>query len=918
MFFLPNAPIPSRPGDHWKADGKAVTTSKPRLQQAWSNGGILSPLVRLVQDPLGMATYVLGARQSGPTEQEAEMARVANRKRICHHRLKNATTYEQWHASASELDFLEENETWKSESDSADFDAPLVEARLKQLDEARLSCDVGRMLFLIRTSLSRGLGDMDHARLYQHSYTGTKYLIERYISSALETLDTMLDVSAKMGDEGPDPRYILDQVLSARQAFGRSALLLSGGATFGMSHIGVLKTLWEARLLPRIISGASAGSIVCAVLCTRTDEELPEILDNFCYGDLAVFEKEGDEDSPLRRIGRFLKIGALIDISHLTRVMRDLLGDMTFQEGYNRTRRILNICVSSASIYELPRLLNYITAPNVIIWSAVAASCSVPFVFTPASLLAKDPKTGEAIPWNPTPQRYIDGSVDNDLPMTRLAEMFNVNHFIVSQVNPHVVPFLLRDDQQILSPATSSSSPPSKPPSKPPSTSYMHTLAALAKNEALHRLHLLAELGILPNAVTKLRSVLSQKYSGDITILPAIRYADFPRALKNPTPAFMLQAMRCGERATWSQLSRVRNHCAIELALDRAVQCLRARVVFSGPAAPARVRGAAGRQLKLSASLGRLRNGGGEQGEGDADGAVGIGQNNNRKDNFFTDLNGSSKRRRHHHSHPRPHHQHDHGALLRPSVPNVPNGHYHGNTIPSSSSSLPTPSSFLSNYLTAAPLDVNHKNSNDNSNHTNTNTSLAHMHMRMPPPSSPLENHHHHHHFNVNHNHHYFNANQNQVHNKLTTIRPLKPKHSSTSTSASALIGAGGVGAGTGVGVGVGAPSSTSPSPFTSTNANATATANTSTSLPTNSPTSTDTSTKTPTFTDTNTDTNSVQRTKPQHIESQRVDDHEQNEKNEKNEKSDSEAQGERERGERERERGEGERKGEVEEPSDV
>ena len=33
--------------------------------------------------------------------------------------------------------------------------------------------------------------------------------------------------------------------------------------------------------------------------------------------------------------------------------------------------------------------------------------------------------------------------------MTRLAEMFNVNHFIVSQVNPHVVPFLAKEEEII-------------------------------------------------------------------------------------------------------------------------------------------------------------------------------------------------------------------------------------------------------------------------------------------------------------------------------------------------------------------------------------------------------------------------------------------------------------------------------------
>lgn len=473
------------------------------------------------------------------------------------------------------MDEIEGNNEWKSTLLSLDYDAPLVEARLKQLDEARISCDVGRMLFLVRTALSRELGDMGNLRMYKHSHIGTKDLVERYITSALETLKALLDVSAKAKCDGMESKYILEQVLSSRQAFGRSALLLSGGATFGMNHTGVLKALWEAKLLPRIISGASAGSIVCAVVCTRTDEEIPALFESLCTGDLAVFEEEGNEDGLLRKVARFLKHGALFDISHLTRVMKDLLGDITFQEAYNRTRKILNICVSSASLYELPRLLNYITAPNVLIWSAVAASCSVPFVYTAAALLAKDPKTGEAVPWNPSPQRWIDGSVDNDIPMTRLAEMFNVNHFIVSQVNPHVVPFLVKDEDAIGEEVKKCTS------TMAPGPTWLNSLSHLAKGEALHRMHILADIGIFPNILTKTVSVLSQKYSGDITIFPEISYADFPRMLSNPTQEFMRQAMLSGERATWPKLSIIKNHCAIELALDDAVQKLRARVVFS-------------------------------------------------------------------------------------------------------------------------------------------------------------------------------------------------------------------------------------------------------------------------------------------------------------------------------------------------
>lgn len=41
-----------------------------------------------------------------------------------------------------------------------------------------------------------------------------------------------------------------------------------------------------------------------------------------------------------------------------------------------------------------------------------------------------------------TQRRWHDGSLENDLPFRQLAEMFNVNHFIVSQTNPHLVPLM--------------------------------------------------------------------------------------------------------------------------------------------------------------------------------------------------------------------------------------------------------------------------------------------------------------------------------------------------------------------------------------------------------------------------------------------------------------------------------------------
>ncbi|KAK0724667.1 acyl transferase/acyl hydrolase/lysophospholipase [Lasiosphaeris hirsuta] len=556
-----------------KLSTQVSTSSFKKKQSKPQKHVTFQPLTRIIRDT---GNLVLSWRD-GLTESEREdKRRVEERMQILAARMENATSLEKWESAAKELDELEGNDEWKLDDSTGDYLPGLIETKLRELDTARTNCDIRTMMYLIRTALSRDLGGMGNIDLYRHSYSGTKHLIERYVDSAVKTIEALVEKSAYALPPDMESKDLLEGMLYARQSFGRSALLLSGGATFGMSHIGVLKALYESNLLPRIISGASAGSIVCAVLCTRKDEEIPDLVAGFPYGDLGVFEGENEGISD--HIRRLLTEGSWADITHLTRVMRSWLGDLTFQEAYNRTRRVCNICVSSASIYELPRLLNYVTAPNVMIWSAVAASCSVPLVFQAAPLLVKDPATGAHVPWNPTPQRWIDGSVDNDLPMTRLAEMFNVNHFIVSQVNPHVVPFLSKDDR--LYPGAAPGKLKQQQQAQD-SGEWLYTLTTLAKEETLHRLQFLTELGVFPNLFTKLRCILSQRYSGDITILPEIAVHDLPLILKNPTSDFMIRNCLIGERATWPKLSRVNDRCSIELALDHAVHALRARVVFS-------------------------------------------------------------------------------------------------------------------------------------------------------------------------------------------------------------------------------------------------------------------------------------------------------------------------------------------------
>ncbi|KAL5119555.1 Lipase 5 [Pleosporales sp. CAS-2024a] len=541
-----------------------------------SHGGLLAPLVHLARSPMAALNHAVAVSSSrlAPPETPALATEAESRTRILYLRMHNAENYGEWKAAATELDALQGNDPWKEEHDSSEYDVDLIAARLKELDDTRLSCDVKQMHFLLRTALARNLGGMGGLQLYRHSHVGTKKLIERYIESAQKTLAAFLDVSAKQGHECPlTCHQLLDQMKLIRASFGRSALLLSGGGTFGMNHIGVVKCLWDQRLLPRIISGASAGSIVCAVLATKTDEEIPAVMHDFCYGELDVFEKAGEPESYVTKVLRMFKTGGLFNIEHLKRVMQNILGNMTFREAHRRTGRVLNIPVSSSSHFELPRLLNFVTAPNVIIWSAVCTSCSVPLVYAESQLLSKNPKTNEEEPWDPNPNAtWIDGSVDNDLPMTRLAEMFNVNHFIVSQVNPHVVPFLEKDEELITTEQA-------QVPIRPSDPGWLLNSLNIARGEAVHRMQMIGEAGILQSTVTKLGSILSQRYSGDINIFPQVSLADLPMVLSNPTPEYMVGCMLAGQRATWPKLSRIQNHLSIELALDDAVKVLYQRVV---------------------------------------------------------------------------------------------------------------------------------------------------------------------------------------------------------------------------------------------------------------------------------------------------------------------------------------------------
>ena len=69
----------------------------------------------------------------------------------------------------------------------------------------------------------------------------------------------------------------LEFFAETRHSYGRTALMLSGGAHFGKFHFGLLKALYEQDLMPRIICGSSIGSVLAAIAATCPYEEMIKV-----------------------------------------------------------------------------------------------------------------------------------------------------------------------------------------------------------------------------------------------------------------------------------------------------------------------------------------------------------------------------------------------------------------------------------------------------------------------------------------------------------------------------------------------------------------------------------------------------------------------------------------------------------------
>jgi len=485
-----------------------------------------------------------------------------------------APDYPTWYNSAAQLELLSgRNAANQQNLEDRFYDRRLLQLRLRHLRAVRERGDLVEMMFALRSDLIRNLGNMASSNLHE-----TLLRVPEPIREYIDEVRTHLKIIASTSSSSIDERLAF--LRETRHAFGRTALVLSGGGSFGSFHLGIVQALLEAGLLPRVLSGSSAGAIVAALVCTRTPEELSELfaeLPNRLQGiDFYV------SNTAAQILKHLLLKGTLQDHRVLQERLQRLLGDVTFQEAHARSGRVLNVAVTAADTTEPPRLLNYLTAPSVLVWSAVACSSAFPFLFAPQTLLARDAR-GHVVPFSnqaagEAQRRWRDGSLEEDLPMRGLSEMFNVNYFLVSQCNPYLLPII----------SMKRAAP--------------RTLGTLAEQEFKHRCKQIME--VLPRSfgASRVLKLLSQPWEGDVTmVLPASSISTL-KAVVNLSREDLLRSLAEGQRAAWAKLSAIAANCDVEVTLDESLR----QVTTSARRARARMH-----RRASSAALTNLGGGGG-------------------------------------------------------------------------------------------------------------------------------------------------------------------------------------------------------------------------------------------------------------------------------------------------------------------
>jgi len=465
---------------------------------------------------------------------------------------------------------------WRQNDEDPCYNWRLLQNLLQDLSIAQQipqpeARDAAVIAVVARALASSNLGGMLSTEMHRVCYSGTKELVDRLSVQIAAAISQVVESDSV-------PLAAKTALLAGAVAgFGRTALCLSGGAGMGQYQLGVCRALSKEGLLPRIISGSSAGAMVAAHVCVRTDEELQQTLN------AALAHKMGwdCEFSITTKLKNLLRTGyALGDVSKT--IWLELLrwhckGDTTFEEAYKMTGRVLCITASPermghSTIESEPIVLNYLTTPKVTLWSAVMASAAVPPIILPQPLVRKlDDGTLETVGDGKT--LWKDGSIEGDIPKAYLSKSLNVGYFIVSQVNPHIVPFHFASKGDVGMSTKGWRGRWWLADGRTGGWRGGYLLAAVEcflKETLLRNLRVMSSLKMLPLVFgCDWHHLWTQEFQGDCTLTPPVVLRDYLKLISRPTETDMDRYLRGGELMTYRKMSMIQTRMRIAIALQK-------------------------------------------------------------------------------------------------------------------------------------------------------------------------------------------------------------------------------------------------------------------------------------------------------------------------------------------------------------
>lgn len=490
--------------------------------------------------------------------------------RVLLNKLNRSTSWKEFSETASKLDTVLHNDIWKDNLISSKYDYRLIQERLQDLQDARMCGNVPRLLSLLRAGMLRNFGGISNKRLYNRTYIGTKLLIEEYnreLRTSLEWIDE---------NNAIENQVKLDFYHDAKTTIGTTALCLHGGSLFGFSHVGVIKSMISANLLPNVIVGSGFGSVVGALVCCLETDELVEILSDLKYHmDLEGYSlskaSRYDESNANNEKAELylkwidnLKKGLTIELMQFIEYTLQKIGKITFKEAFEKSGKTFNILVYPTS-EKIPNLLNFLSTPYITIESAICCSLGSGIM----EMKSREINTELMIKYKNQISRYTDVECEfeppyqvngdsielKNSPYDRITELFNVNHFIISISRPYLAPFLNGDWRVVYNNKT-----------------LTRKVLNLINLEMKHRIRIMSRFGLLTNLMKWLlvdeKSILVE--TNHIAIIPVgnkwILWDLFDLFVQNKSS--LNYWIECGERSIWGMEALLETRFRMEFLLE--------------------------------------------------------------------------------------------------------------------------------------------------------------------------------------------------------------------------------------------------------------------------------------------------------------------------------------------------------------